>query len=110
VIDQLAQALDASASQGRFFGLAVVEWGMLLGFVSTFIGAVVKHIQASKGSRKLEAVVSALEEASREHPEALALAKRIAMEKAKSLGVESGVFGLKKDVEKHTKKLKPASE
>lgn len=104
-MELLAQVADL-ATEGRLFGLSVVEWGVLLGFIGSFVGAVVKHLQASKGARKVEAMVSAFEEAQDLHPEAMRLAKRLVRDKATKLGVETGWLGLNDDVKRHTMRLK----
>lgn len=92
------------AEQTRLWGLTPEDWATILVALGTFLAAVIQSWRASKGQRKVRAVVEAVEEAADQHPEAVRLVKRLTRDRALKLGAELGLFGLSRDVEKVTKR------
>ena len=102
---QLAQ--DVAASEpGRLLGLTVSEWIPLLLFLLAAIVNVIQAVKGAKDGKKLKAAIGAIEETAASHPEAIGTVKRAVRAKATSMGVQTGLFALKEDVAKHTRRLK----
>jgi len=108
MILQLAQ--EAAAEPGRLLGFTANEWLLLIPFLVAAIVNVIQAVKGSKDGKKLRAAIEAIEETAAAHPEALDLTKRKAREKATQLGVQTGIFGLKDDVSKMTRRLEKPKE
>ena len=99
----------ATADPALIFGLTVAEWSVLLTALVGFATALKENLQRRRGTKKLAAVIEALEETAQEHPEAQRVIKDLAKSKATQMGVEVsnwGLDGLEDDVKKITTRLK----
>ena len=99
----------AASDPALIFGLTVAEWSVLLTALAGFAAALKENLQRRRGTKKLAAVIEALEETAKAHPEATAIVKRSAKSKATQMGVEVsqwGLDGLEADVKKITTRLK----
>ena len=99
----------AAAEPALIFGLTVAEWSVLLTALAGFAAALKENLQRRRGTKKLAAVIEALEETAKAHPEATAVVKRSVRRKATQMGVEVsmwGLDGLEADVKKMTTRMK----
>ncbi len=87
----------------RILGLSIVEWSVLLTALAALIDAIRLRFVAGRETKKMRAVIQAVEATAAAHPEAVKLTKRLVKAKATELGVEFGPKGLSADVKKETK-------
>ena len=91
--------------QGRLLGLSAHEWAILIPVIGAFVVAVIKAIKGHKAEKKNEVLTDAIEEGAQDGSSAKHV-KVLAQSKAMLRGLESGVWGLKKDKERATSRLK----
>lgn len=115
MIDLLAQGADLLATdEGRLLGLTVIEWGMMLGFLSAFVASIARAVtngkratsEKERGDEKAsmsQLVFEAIEEAAEESPEAIRLLKRRVFNKSTKMGIQ---IRLDEDVQRHTQRIK----
>lgn len=103
----LAQAQQTVEQANTLLGLTVTEWLTLMAAIPAFIGAIYERMGRKKGENKLKAIIEAVEETKREHPDAVKVVKKVVQHKATQMGVQTGMFGLEEDVKKLTKHFDP---
>lgn len=87
VAEIVTSTVVAGLDPAQIFGLTVVEWGILLGALTTFLEALRQRHAKIKNGKKLEAVREAMAETVANHPVMRQTVRRLIESKATKLNV-----------------------